>query len=162
MQGHCTCGEIAYRLAEPPLVVHCCHCTWCQRETGSAFALNALIETRHIRRLSGRPAEWLVPSASGKGQTMVGCPTCGCTLWSHYSGAGRGFAFVRAGTLVDAASIAPDVHIYTSTAHPWITFPEGAQVFPEYYRRSTTWRPEALARRDAELERLAQEQQQQQ
>ncbi|MCR8547917.1 GFA family protein [Salipiger sp. P9] len=162
MHGRCTCGEIRFHLTDTPLITHCCHCTWCQRETGSAFALNAMIETRNIACDAGRPQEIALPSASGKGQTVARCPSCQVALWSHYAGAGRAFAFVRVGTLDDASRVAPDVHIFTESAHPWIPFPDGARVFPAFYRRSATWRPEALERRAAELARVAQQQQQQQ
>ncbi|MBN9886815.1 GFA family protein [Salipiger abyssi] len=161
MKGRCTCGEIRFHLTDTPLITHCCHCTWCQRESGSAFALNAMIETRCIALDGGSPEELALPSASGKGQIVTRCPRCQVALWSHYAGAGRAFAFIRVGTLDAAASVVPDVHIFTESAHPWITFPEGAKVFPAFYRRSETWRPEALARGEAERARQAQQQQQQ-
>ena len=151
LSGRCSCGLISFRLTDTPLVVHCCHCTWCQRETGSAFVLNAMIETRRIVTTGASPAETLLPSASGKGQVVLRCPDCHVALWSHYSGAGRRFAFVRAGTLDGARNIVPDVHIFTGSALPWVAFPPGAKVFPEFYRRSDTWSPEALHRRDVEL-----------
>ena len=160
--SHELAAAIRFHLTDTPLIIHCCHCTWCQRETGSAFALNAMIETRCVALDAGRPHDVTLPSASGKGQIVARCPTCEVALWSHYAGGGRAFAFVRIGTLDRAAELTPDVFIYTDTAPPWITFPEGARVFPEYYRRSTTWRPEALARREAELARQARQHEQQQ
>ena len=153
MHGRCTCGAIEYRLTDTPLCVHSCHCTWCQRETGSAFVLNALIETRNVAPVRGTPVEVLTPSASGKGQIVLRCPQCHVALWSHYSGAGRAFAFVRVGTLDRARELAPGVFIFTGTAVPWMQFPEGVPVFAEYYDRTQVWRPEALARRAAELAR---------
>ena len=70
LSGHCICGEIEYSLTETPLFVHCCHCTWCQRETGSAFATNVLIESRHVLVSKGRTEVVKVPSNSGRGQII--------------------------------------------------------------------------------------------
>lgn len=151
--GRCTCGEVRYRLERRPLFVHCCHCTWCQRETGSAFVLNALIEARFVTLLSGVPERVETPSASGKGQAIYRCPSCRVALWSVYSGAGEKFRFVRVGTLEEAGAYPPDIHIFTSTKLPWVTLGDGALVMEEYYRRSEYWSAEALARREAELAR---------
>ncbi|WP_096786494.1 GFA family protein [Rhodobacter sp. CZR27] len=146
MEGRCTCGEIRYRLTEAPLFVHCCHCTWCQRETGSAFALNAMIETAHVELLAGTPEGVVIPSASGKGQEILRCPRCRVAVWSHYAGAGRAVAFVRVGTLDDPGRCPPDIHIFTSTRLPWVTLDERVPVLPEYYSRKAHW-PEASLRR---------------
>lgn len=153
MDGGCTCGEIRYRLAERPLFTHACHCTWCRRETGSAFVLNALIETRNVGVLGGTPVLVDTPSASGKGQRIARCPACHVALWSHYSGAGSRFAFVRAGTLDQASACPPDIHIFTSTKLPWVIIPDGMTAVPEYYRRDDHWPEASLARRRAELAR---------
>ena len=97
--GRCTCGDVRYRLTSAPLFVHCCHCTWCQRESGASFALNAMIETDRVVLLQGSPEFVDTPSASGKGQKIARCPRCRVALWSHYAGAGDAVAFVRVGTL---------------------------------------------------------------
>src|SRR3546814_666608 len=75
-EGGCTCRAVRYRLTAMPLFVHCCHCRWCQRETGSAFALNAMIETARVELLGGQPDTVDTPSCSGKGQKIVRCPRC--------------------------------------------------------------------------------------
>jgi hypothetical protein len=141
-EGGCDCGKVRYRLAAEPMFVHCCHCSWCQRESGSAFALNALIETAEVKLLQGQPVASQLPSASGKGQTVLRCPDCGITLWSHYAGAGRAMAFVRVGTLDEPRLCPPDVHIYTSTRLPWVQLPDGVPGFEGYYSARELW-PEA-------------------
>lgn len=145
-EGRCTCGAVRYRLTAPPLFVHGCHCTWCQRETGTAFAVNALIETACLEVLSGGLERVDVPSASGSGQILVRCPRCQVVVWSHYSGAGETTAFVRVGTLDDPAAAPPDIHIYTSTKLPWVVLPDGVPAVPEYYRRSEYWPADSVAR----------------
>ncbi|WP_417266918.1 GFA family protein [Celeribacter baekdonensis] len=154
MHGRCTCGEIEYALGDSFMCVHSCHCTWCQRETGSAFALNGLIERAKLTVIKGTPMEVETASNSGKGQTIVRCPACHVVLWSHYSGAGRALAFVRVGTLEQAREITPDVFIFTSTAVPWMRFPDGAKVYPNYYPTKEVWTPEAIARRNVALGRM--------
>ncbi len=144
--GRCTCGAVTYHLLREPLFVHCCHCTWCQRETGTAFALNALIETSNVAVDTGEPEAVDTPSNSGKGQTIVRCPSCRVALWSHYGGAGDAISFVRIGTLDEPGQFAPDIHIYTSTKLPWVELPPDAVAVPEYYRASEHWSPESRER----------------
>lgn len=151
LEGGCTCREVRYRLHGEPMVVHCCHCSWCQRETGSAFVLNALIERDRLELLAGEPRLVPTPSASGRGQKIARCPTCQVALFSHYAGAGEKAAFVRVGTLDAPERCPPDVHIFTSTKQPWVALPPGALAFPEYYEMAKVWRPQSLARRRALL-----------
>lgn len=155
MQGKCSCGAVGYRLAEAPLVVHACHCTWCQRESGSAFGLNGMIETRHIEVTRGAPEAMELPSASGKGQRVTRCPECGVALWASYHGTGPAFSYVKMGTLEATGAVRPDVHIFTSTKQDWVQIPEDMLSFEGFYRRSEVWRPEAYARFQAERARAA-------
>lgn len=154
LDGGCTCRHVRYRLLAPPLFVHCCHCRWCQRESGTAFALNAMVETDRLTLLVGAP-EWVdTPSASGFGQKIARCPHCRVALYSHYSGAGPLVAFVRVGTLDVPDALPPDIHIYTDSKQPWVVLPEGTPAVPAYYDRDAHWPPESLARREAMLPRI--------
>ncbi|WP_134725200.1 GFA family protein [Paracoccus luteus] len=148
MNGHCICGAVTYQLTDAPLFVQCCHCSWCQRETGSAFAVNALIETDRVV-IDGPLREREVPTASGKGQVLVQCAQCGCTILSHYAGAGRKMAFLRTGTLDDPGALPPAIHIYVGTRRPWVILPDGVPASDAYYRAADHWSPAALARRQA-------------
>lgn len=148
LTGRCACGAIRYRLADRPLFTHACHCSWCQRETGSAFALNALIETACLQ-VEGAPEAVMTPSASGKGQEILRCPACRIALWSHYAGGGRSFAFVRVGTLDSPGDCPPDIHIFTTTRQPWLVLDGAVPVVPEYYDRRAHWPDWALARHAA-------------
>lgn len=149
LDGRCTCGEVRYRMTSPPLFVHCCHCRWCQRETGTAFALNAMIETDRIELLAGTPRMVDTPSLSGKGQKILRCPTCQVALWSHYAGAGKKIAFVRVGTLDDPDRLPPDIHIFTESKQPWVVLPPDAPAVPQYYSRGEYWPADSLVRRKA-------------
>ncbi|MDE2005779.1 MAG: GFA family protein [Rhodospirillales bacterium] len=147
MQGGCDCGAVRYAMETAPLFVHCCHCTWCRRESGSAFALNAMIESDRVGLLCGTPEMVDTPSASGKGQRIARCSACRIALWSHYAGAGEKIRFVRVGTLDRAELVPPDIHIFTSTKLPWVVLPEGVPAVAEYYRARDYWPAESLARR---------------
>jgi len=146
LDGGCSCGQLRYRVRGKPLFVHCCHCSWCQRETGSAFALNAMYERDLIEVLAGETETVDTPSNSGKGQRIVRCPRCRVAAWSHYAGAGEAVAFVRVGTLETPARLAPDVHIFTSSKLPWVLLPEDVPAFPEYYPVKELWPAESLER----------------
>ncbi len=147
LAGGCDCTAIRYTLACAPLIVHCCHCRWCQRESGAAFAQNAMIESEHLA-ITGAPDLVRTPSASGRGQTIARCPTCRIALWSHYAGAGPIMSFVRVGTLDEPDRLPPDVHIFTSTKQPWVVLPPGTPAFLEYYDRDALWPAASLARRE--------------
>lgn len=153
IKGGCACGEVRYEMRDTPLFVHCCHCTWCQRESGSAFALNALIEARNVVVTKGAVESVPTPSESGKGQVFFRCPTCKVALWSVYSGAGPRFNFMRVGTFDDASAVSPDIHIFTSTKLPWVTLPGDVPSSEAFYRRSQMWPEASLKRREAELAR---------
>jgi hypothetical protein len=148
-EGKCTCGDVRYRMTSRPMFVHCCHCTWCQRETGTAFALNALIESDRVELIAGEPEAVDTPSNSGKGQKITRCPRCRIALWSNYGGAGDLVRFIRVGTLIDAGRFPPDIHIFTSTKQPWVVIPPGMTAVPEYYDSKQLWPPESLERRAA-------------
>jgi hypothetical protein len=148
VEGGCTCRAVRFSLTSAPLIVHCCHCRWCQRESGASFALNAVIEADRVVLLAGSPEIVMTPSQSGKGQKIMRCAQCRVALWSTYAGAGDALRFVRVGTLDDPDRLEPDIHIYTESKQPWVVIPPGARAVPQYYRRSEVWSAESLARRD--------------
>jgi hypothetical protein len=146
LDGGCDCHYLRYRMETPPMIVHCCHCRWCQRESGAAFALNAMIEADRVTILSGEPEVVDTPSESGMGQKISRCPRCRIALWSNYAGAGPVTRLIRVGTLDEPDRLPPDIHIFTSTKQPWIEVPTSTPSFPEYYQREKQWLPESLAR----------------
>ena len=154
LEGGCDCGKVRYRMLSRPLFVHCCHCRWCQRESGASFALNAMIEADRVVHLGAEPEIVDTPSASGLGQKIARCPTCRIAIWSNYSGAGPAVRFVRVGTLDEPDRLPPDIHIFTASKQPWVVIPDGAAAVPEYYDREQHWPPESLARRGALLPKI--------
>jgi hypothetical protein len=148
--GGCACDAVRYRMTGAPIFVHCCHCRSCQRETGSAFALNVLIEADRVALLEGEVELVNTPSESGAGQKIFRCPRCRVALWSNYAmSVGDQIRFVRAGTLDDPGSITPDIHIFTRSKVPWLVLAGDVPVLAEYYDRNKVWPAESLARYDA-------------
>ncbi len=159
LEGGCSCGHVRFKMKSLPMIVHACHCSWCQRQTGTAFATNALIEADRVEVLQGDVRHTTVPSPAGAGQRFARCPKCDIAVWSEYLVMTRGITdlvwFIRVGTLDEPAKLPPDVHIYTSTKVPWIVFPDGAHVVEEYYDTEQTWSPESLTRLKALSVRIA-------
>ncbi len=155
ISGGCDCRAIRYRLESPPLFVHCCHCRWCQRESGASFALNAMIEAERVTLLAGEPDMVDTPSNSGRGQMIARCPQCRVAVWSHYAGMGAAISFVRVGTLDEPDRLPPDIHIFTASRQAWLVLPPGTPAVPEYYDRKLHWPPDSLARRQALVARVS-------
>ena len=146
-EGGCSCGHVRYRLTSEPLFTHCCHCLNCQRQTGSAFVVNLLVEADRLQLLTGEPTAVDVPRDDGSAQRIFRCPTCQVALFSEY---GRPeVKFVRAGTLDDPAQASPDVHIFTKSMRDWVTLPESVPAFEIYYDRHELWPADSLERLDA-------------
>ncbi len=148
LEGGCACGAVRYRLGSAPMFVHCCHCRDCQRQTGSAFVINALIETDRVALLKGDPVPVAVPTDSGRPHRIFRCPTCQTAVWSEYGGVAK-LRFVRVGTLDDPAALPPDIHIYVRSKLPWVSIPEGTPAFEAYYSAKELWPAASLERRRA-------------
>jgi hypothetical protein len=147
-KGHCTCKYLSYEILCDPMFVNCCHCTWCQRETGSAFVINAVIETSNVRLLSGEPEKILTPSESGKGQQVFRCPKCKIALWSNYGGVTDKIRFVRVGSLENPANLPPLAHIFVRSKLPWVILSGDIPAFDIFYDYEKMWTKENLKRRE--------------
>jgi hypothetical protein len=150
LEGGCACGALRYRLTSDPMFVHCCHCRDCQRQTGSAFVLNALIESDRMTMLSGAPEPVPVPTDSGRPHEIFRCSKCWTAICSDYGRRGV-LWFLRVGTLDDPSALPPDVHIYIRSKLPWVTLPASVPAFEAYYETSKLWPAASLARRRAIL-----------
>ncbi len=146
-EGGCSCGAVRYRLTSEPLFVHCCHCLNCQRQTGSAFVINLLVEADRVTILAGDPQPVDAPRDDGSAQRIYRCPRCQVAVFSEYGW--PEVWFVRGGTLDEPSSVKPDVHIYTRSKLPWVTLPEDTPAFDVYYDSRTLWPAASLERLDA-------------
>jgi hypothetical protein len=147
LEGGCSCGSVRYRLTAEPVFVHCCHCLNCQRQTGSAFVINVLIETDRVVLLAGDPQVVEVPRDDGSMQQVYRCPDCQVAVYSQYTW--PQLRFVRAGTLDDPSAVSPDVHIFTRSKLPWVELPPDVPAFEIYYDRETLWPATSNARIEA-------------
>lgn len=143
-EGGCSCASLRYKLTSQPMFTHCCHCRWCQRETGASFALNALIEADRVQILKGIPEVIDTPTLSGRGQKIARCPNCRVALWSNYNS--DAIKFVRVGTLDNPDQFPPDIHIYTASKQPWVIIPSNMPASEAYYDASKHWPKESLER----------------
>jgi hypothetical protein len=149
-EGGCACGEVRYRLASDPLIVHCCHCLNCQRQTGSAFVINLMIEASRMEIVAGAPQPVEAPRDDGSAQRIFRCPTCQVAVFSEY---GRTeLRYVRAGTLDRPSDVTPDVHIFTRSKVGWISIPESAPAFEAYYDMKALWSATSLDRLNTVLD----------
>ncbi|HVU76891.1 MAG TPA: GFA family protein [Gaiellaceae bacterium] len=147
MTGGCACGAVRYRLTSGPLFVHCCHCRNCQRETGSAFVINLLIEAERVELLAGEPEPVDAPRDDGSAQRIYRCPSCQVAVFSEYGW--PELRFVRGGTLDDPTAIQPDIHIFTKSKLPWVVLPDDVPAVEVYYDSATLWPPPSLERLEA-------------
>ena len=148
-EGGCACGALRYRLASEPMFIHCCHCLNCQRQTGSAFVINLLIEADRLEVLAGTAQPFDVPRDDRSVQRIFRCMDCQVAAFSEY---GRPeVRFVRGGTLDDSTDIAPDVHIFTRSKVGWVRLPQGTPAFEVYYDAKKLWPAESLRRLEAVL-----------
>jgi hypothetical protein len=150
LEGGCACGGVRYRLESAPMFVHCCHCLDCQRQTGSAFVLNAIIEADRVTPLAAAPVAVPMPTGSGRPHDVYRCAECQTAVWSDYGRRGV-MLFVRAGTLDEPSALKPDVHIFARTKQPWVGLPVDANVFDVYYDMEKLWPAQSMARRKAIL-----------
>jgi hypothetical protein len=131
------------------MFTQCCHCLSCQRQTGSAFVINMLIEADRVDVLAGEPQAVEVPRDDGSAQRIHRCPTCQVAVFSEYTR--PEVMFVRAGTLDEPSAVVPDAHIYTRSKLPWVELPDSVPAFDVYYDSKTLWPAESLARARAAL-----------
>lgn len=127
------------------MIVHACHCRWCQRETGTAHALNAVYEADRVIHTAAEPEIIDTPSASGRGQRIARCSRCKIAVWSNYSASGALSRFVRVGTL-DEPLLQPDIHIFTASKLPWVVLPPDVPAAREFYDPAEVWSTESLLR----------------
>jgi N-acetylglutamate synthase-like GNAT family acetyltransferase len=148
-EGGCACGSVRYRLESDPLFVNCCHCLNCQRQTGSAFVINLLIEADRVKLLAALPRPVEVPCDDGSTQRIFRCATCQVAVFSEY---GRPeLRYVRAGTLDRPSAVTPDVHLFTRSKVGWIRIPDSTPAFDTSYDPQAVWPASSLARLEAIL-----------
>jgi hypothetical protein len=146
LEGGCACGAARYRLTAPPLIVHACHCRDCQKQTGSAFVLNAWIERQFVAADHTVLLSFRLTAGSGQPHDVFYCGSCGTRLWSKYHAAPGDTLLVRVGTLDRPDLAPPDIHIFTRSKLPWLELPQGAPAFDAFYDIAKQWPPASIER----------------
>lgn len=143
-QGRCLCGEISYQIIDKPLFTHACHCTDCQKVTGSAFGLSMFILRQDFQMLSGTPTVAHPPQQYGVA-AIYACGDCGCAIYRTHSYLDK-FVFPFPGTFDDTTWVKPQAHIYTRSKQPWVQLADDEPAFEKQYKRDDVW-PEASLKR---------------
>jgi hypothetical protein len=128
--GGCQCGTVRYEVRTEPLTLYACHCTDCQTQTGSAFALSMVVPRSGIATTSGEPQFWRRVHESGRAAECFFCPSCGTRLW-HNPERNLAITILKPGTLDDTAWMRPVGHIWVRSAVPWIALPQQALLYPQ-------------------------------
>ena len=149
VEGGCLCGLVRYELLEEPLFVQACHCTHCQRTTGSAFIVSIVLEASNLKVQEGVPTVFKLTGGSGKVYDVFSCSECGTALWSAAQGECGGIIYIRAGTLDETRYIRPAAHIYMKSKQEWVSLPGGTPAFQELYDREDVWPSSSLKRLEA-------------
>lgn len=145
-RGGCACGAVRFELLSSPIFVQACHCSFCQRMTGSAFSVNALLESDRVFRLGQEPEAVPTPSALPAGQIAHRCGTCRVRVWSTHASLGPRVALIHAGCMDEPTAFEPELHCFVSNKMPWVIVPDGVPSFDLSYSAKELWSEHALAR----------------
>jgi hypothetical protein len=140
------CGAIRYRVNGEPLTVYACHCTECQRRTGSAFAISMLVPRVALEVLAGEPSGYAALLADGRSKAGRLCAQCGTRLWGEPKN--PAIVVIQPGTLEQPCGLEPVAHQWTREAQPWLVLPEGVVKFerqPEVAEMIGLWKARSRA-----------------
>lgn len=148
LTGGCICGQVRYELNDEPLFVHACHCTDCQRFSGSAFVVLMGVEKARLS-VTGETSSVSNPTPSGSGYDAHFCSNCATIIWNKYHFVELPLVALRAGTLDDPFAVAPAYHIFTQSKQPWVSIPNDTPAFEGWLEPGEAWTPATIARLEA-------------
>jgi len=126
--GGCQCGAVRYEVTGAPRQLVACHCTDCQRQSGSAFGMTMVVDEADFRLLQGDLKTFRSESDAGRAKLGAFCPDCGTRIY-HKPEWRKGTVSVKPGTLDDTRGLKPTVHLWTDSRQPWVTIPDGVKAF---------------------------------
>ena len=159
IHGGCFCGSTRYRLETAPLFCYACHCTDCNKQTGSVYACFTSIENDHITSIGALPPKITTAIRSGGIiRHMASCGKCGTRLWAS-GDTTPVTADIATGTLDLPELMEPDLHSYIESKISWAILPESAKTCrgPFDYRKH--WPKSSLKRLEAAVQRARARQQ---
>lgn len=127
------------------MFTHACHCTDCQRTTGSAFVIHSVLLGDDLQ-VEGETKAGMLPSGSGAGCEIHFCAACGTYIWCRYLYHKVDVIALRVGTLDDTSQVSPQAHIFTRSKQPWLKLPEDVPAFEEALNRDAVWTAESIER----------------
>lgn len=127
LHGGCACGAVRYSLSSAPIALFACHCTLCQRQSGSAFGQSLRVRRADLT-WTGETVTRERLTERGTASESLFCPGCGGRIFNARPG--TDFCHLRAGTLDDTSWLKPAAHIWTQHAQPWFTPPADTLVEP--------------------------------
>ncbi|WP_394126042.1 GFA family protein [Vibrio hepatarius] len=129
VEGTCQCGQVSYKLHQPPKMVLACHCIECQKLSTSPFSVTAVVATEDIE-ISGELKEWTRLAESGNKNYAKFCPDCGNRVY-HYNPDDQSTLKLKlkASSPNDHSVFEPTAHVWISEKQDWYQIPEGVKVF---------------------------------
>lgn len=127
-EGGCQCGSVRYRLEGETVALAVCHCTECQRQSGSAFGMSLIVRSASFRLLSGELGTFTRPCDSGRTLECAFCTGCGTRIY-HRGTFMQDVVSIKPGTLDDTSRLAPTLHVWTKRKQPWVLVPEGVRTY---------------------------------
>lgn len=146
IEGGCQCGEVRYRLTSEPLACYVCHCSDCQRRTGSAFSTALVVPTEGLTVVKGAPSPYYASLSGGRTKSGQHCAQCSTRLWGTIQMEPT-IRVLQPGTLDDPRQFRPVAHVWTRSVLPWVVIPEGTPTFREnasFAEVRALWRPKSV------------------
>ena len=129
LTGSCLCGAIRYTVDVPITELRACHCTHCQKASGAAGSVNAVVPRAALKITQGTAKRYDAKADSGRTLYRYFCGDCGSPIYSQRATAPE-TAVLRAGTLDSAGDMKITANIWTRSARPWATIDPASTRFP--------------------------------
>ena len=143
-KGRCLCGEITYQINDKPLFTHACHCTTCQKITGTSYWLSMFVLEKDFEILSGKPDVVYPPQKYGVAKKHF-CAKCGCNIYGTHTYL-KNLILPATGTFESTDWFEPQAHIFVRSKQPWVTLDKDVPQFDELYNREDVWPKDSLHR----------------
>jgi hypothetical protein len=130
IKGGCLCGKIRYESNAQPVMVAICHCTHCQKQSGSAFSVNLGLPKGSLKFIKGETSVYQDKGSSGMPVYRHFCSSCGSPIYSDVAAVPQ-LDFLKSGTLDDVSWVKPSVSIWCESALNWVVNPSGVASFPQ-------------------------------
>ena len=128
MKGRCSCGKVSFEITQPTQGIYYCHCRDCQRHSGSAFQILAVVSKHGLNRF-GDTHSFGNSAHGGFTMTREFCANCGSPLFLNSSQWDDIIMFSVA-ALDDPDTLKPEFQIWKSSEINWATIPEGIDSYP--------------------------------